>query len=84
MFSLFWKRFTYKGAVAGILVGAIVDMLWLWLPVSGGMALTALTGIYEIIPGFIVGTILAVAVTLLDKKPSEEVCKIYDEATKKD
>ena len=27
LFSLFWKRFTYKGAVAGIIVGALVDML---------------------------------------------------------
>ena len=81
LFSLFWKRFTYKGAVAGILVGAIVDMLWLWLPVSGGMALTALTGIYEIIPGFILGGIAAIVVTLLDKKPSEEVEAIFARAT---
>ena len=81
LLSLFWKRFTYKGAVAGILVGAIVDMLWLWLPVSDGATLTALTGIYEIIPGFILGGIAAIVVTLLDKKPSAEVEAIFARAT---
>ncbi len=81
LFSLFWKRFTYKGAVAGIIVGALVDMLWLWLPVSGGLALTAITGIYEIIPGFLLGAVAAVVVTLLDKAPSAEVVAIYEKAT---
>jgi len=81
LLSLFWKRFTYKGAVAGIIVGALVDMLWLWLPVSEGLALTSLTGIYEIIPGFIIGGIAAIVVTLLDKKPSAEVEAIFQKAT---
>ena len=81
LLSLFWKRFTYKGAVAGIVVGALVDMLWLWLPVSNGLALTAITGIYEIIPGFILGGIAAIVVTLIDKAPSEEVREIFTKAT---
>ncbi len=81
IFSLFWKRFTYKGAVAGIIVGAVVDMLWLWLPVSNGMALTALTGVYEIIPGFIAGALAAFVVTLIDKAPSAEVEEIFARAT---
>ena len=81
LLSLFWKRFTYKGAVAGIIVGALVDMLWLWLPVADGAALTAITGIYEIIPGFILGGIAAIIVTLLDKAPTQEVVAIYEKAT---
>lgn len=81
LLSLFWKRFTYKGAVAGIVAGAAVDMAWLWLPVSGGLTLTAITGVYEIIPGFIIGAIAAVIVTLIDKKPSDEVVAIYERAT---
>ena len=81
LFSLFWKRFTYKGAIAGIVVGALVDMLWLWCPVKDGMALTAITGVYEIIPGFIIGAVVAFVVTLIDKKPSEEVLAIYERAT---
>ncbi len=79
--SLFWKRFTYKGAVAGIVVGALVDMLWLWLPVSGGLTLTAITGVYEIIPGFIIGLIAAVVTTLIDKAPSPEIYALFERAT---
>ncbi len=72
--SLFWKRFTYSGAVAGILAGAIVDIVWLlWIKAS--------TGIYEILPGFVAGLIVAVIVTLISKAPSKEVCEIYDNAT---
>ncbi len=81
LFSLFWKRFTYKGAVAGIISGAVIDMLWLWLPVSNGATLTALTGIYEIIPGFIIGGLISVIVTLIDKKPTAEVEAIFAKAT---
>ncbi len=81
LLSLFWKRFTYKGAVAGIISGALVDMFWLWAPVAGGASLSAVTGIYEIIPGFIVSAVLAVVVTLIDKEPSQDVKLIYAKAT---
>ncbi len=81
LFSLFWKRFTYKGAVVGIVVGAVVDMAWLWLPVADGSALAAITGIYEIIPGFAIGAIAAIIVTLIDKRPSKEVEAIFERAT---
>ena len=72
--SLFWRRFTYKGALAGVIAGAVTDVLWLIL-------LSGPTGIYEIIPGFAVSLIASVAVTLLDKEPSKEVTDIYDAAT---
>jgi len=81
LLSLFWKRFTYKGAVAGIIAGALVDMLWLWLPVSNGATLSSITGVYEIIPGFIFGGILSIIVTLIDKEPSQEVKLIFEKAT---
>lgn len=71
--SLFWKRLTYKGAIAGIVVGAVVDLLW--------YNFMAQTGIYEIIPAFVVGFIVTVVVSLLDKKPSAEVMAIYERAT---
>ena len=72
LLSLFWKRFTFSGAIAGIVTGAAVDLLWL-LFCSG-------TGIYEIIPGFLAGTIAAVLGTLLSKKPSEEIEALFDRA----
>ncbi len=71
--SLFWKRLTYKGALAGIIVGAIVDIVWLiWL--SG-------TDIYEIVPAFIIGWIVTMLVSVIDKRPSDEIIAIYDRAT---
>ena len=72
MLSLFWKRFTYKGAVAGITVGALVDILWL--------AFLSGTGLYEIIPGFLAGLLAAVLVTKADKAPSADVEALFDRA----
>ncbi len=76
LLSLFWKRFTYKGAVAGIVAGAIVDIIWL-------VYLSASTGIYEILPGSIAALIAAALVTLVDKKPEADVEKIFELATDK-
>ena len=72
--SLFWRRFTYKGALAGVITGAVVDILWL-------IFLSSPTGIYEIIPGFAASMLAAVVATLLDKEPAKEVTDIFDEAT---
>lgn len=73
--SLYWKRFTYKGAIAGIISGFVVDALW-YAFLSGP------TGLYEIIPGFIVSLIVAVIVTLLDKEPSAEVKDLFEKSLK--
>ena len=72
MLSLFWKRFTFSGAVAGIVVGAAVDILWL--------AFLAGTGVYEIIPGAVAGLVAAVLVSLASKAPSKEVEALFDKA----
>ena len=79
--SLFWKRFNYPGAIAGIVTGALVDILWLFLPVVNGTPLSTATGVYEIVPGFIIGAIVAVVATLLTKAPSAEVEAIFVRAT---
>jgi sodium/proline symporter len=72
LLSLFWKRFNFQGAVAGILVGAVVDILWL--------AFLSGTGIYEIIPGFLAGLVAAVAVSYATKAPGKDVEKLFDTA----
>ena len=72
MLSLFWKRFNFEGAIAGIVTGAVVDVLWLLCLCS--------TGIYEIIPGTIAGLIAAIIVSKCTKAPSEEVEKLFDKA----
>jgi len=73
LLSLFWKRLTFEGTVAGILTGAIVDIAWL--------AFLSSVGIYEIIPGFIAGLIVAVAVSKCTKAPSAEVEALFDKAS---
>lgn len=75
LLSVFWKRLTYKGALAGVVGGALADVVWL----AGG--LSASTGVYELVPGFIVGLVAAVVVTLIDKKPSAEALAVFEAAT---
>lgn len=70
LLSLFWKRFNFAGAVAGILTGAAVDILWLMLLKDFGL--------YEIIPGFVAGMIVAVVVTLTTKAPEKEVTDLFE------
>ena len=74
MLSLFWKRLTFSGAVAGIGVGAAVDILWL--------AFCSGIGLYEIIPGFAAGFVAAVVVSLCSAAPSKEVEELFEQASK--
>ena len=72
--SLFWKRFNFPGAVAGIIGGAVVDIVWLlWIKAS--------TGIFEILPGFVAALVIAVIVSLATKAPGAEVEAIFAAAT---
>ena len=70
LLSLFWRRFNFAGAVAGILTGAAVDILWL--------AFLKDFGLYEIIPGFLASLVMAVLVSLATKAPSQEVTAVFD------
>ena len=70
LLSLFWRRFNFAGAVAGILTGAAVDILWL--------AFLKDFGLYEIIPGFIASLVVAIVVSLATKAPSAEVTAVFD------
>ena len=77
LLSLFWRRFNYAGAVAGVVTGALVDGLWLAF-------LSGTTGIYEIIPGFVCSLLAAVVVSKLTAEPTKEVTDIFDRANKAD
>ena len=74
LLSLFWRRFNYAGAVAGVVSGAVIDGLWLAF-------LSGSTGIYEIVPGFFASFVIAVIVTKLTAEPTKEVTEIFDEAS---
>ena len=73
LLSLFWRRMTYAGAFAGIVVGFVVDALWY-------IFLAQCTGIYEIIPGFVAGLLAAVIVSLLTKRPSLDVMMLFEKS----
>ncbi len=69
LFSLFWKRTTRAGAIAGMISGAAMVFIW-------KLAISKLGGIfaiYELLPAFIVSCIFIVAVSLLTAPPSKEI-----------
>lgn len=70
LFSLFWKRMTRQGAIAGMLAGGISDIFWFLK--SGGIF-----DIYEIIPGFIIGCVVLILVSLATK-PTQEMMDEFD------
>ncbi|WP_071394427.1 sodium/proline symporter PutP [Bacillus tuaregi] len=69
--SLFWKRMTRNGAIAGIVVGALTVIIWAQL--TGGMF-----DIYELAPGFLFGVLAIIIVSLIDKVPSTAVQEKFD------
>ncbi|MBU7594681.1 sodium/proline symporter PutP [Metabacillus halosaccharovorans] len=69
--SLFWKRMTRNGALAGMIVGALTVIIWSKL--TGGIF-----DLYELAPGFIFSWITIWIVSLLGKEPSEEVQNEFD------
>jgi sodium/proline symporter len=71
LLSLFWKRMTRNGALAGMIVGAITVIGWKQL--SGGIF-----DLYEILPGFIFATVAIIIFSFVGKKPTEEVEKEFD------
>ena len=71
LLSLFWRRMTRNGAVAGLLAGGITAIVW--ANISGG-----LFDLYEIVPGFALGAIAIVVVSLLDREPAAELTELFD------
>ncbi len=69
LFSLFWKRATRSGAIAGMLAGGGMVFLWkMILKPMGGVF-----GIYELFPAFVTSCIAIVIVSLLSKEPAKEI-----------
>lgn len=76
LLSLFWKRTTWRGAVAGMVSGAATVFIWkLFFKPLGGVF-----GIYELLPAFLVSLAFIVGVSLLDKAPSAEIEAEFEEA----
>ena len=75
LLSLFWKRITRAGAIAGMISGGVMVFVWnLLIRPLGGM-----WDIYELLPAFIISCLFIVVVSLLSPKPSAEIEKEFDE-----
>ncbi len=85
LLALYWKKFNYKGAIAGIVSGFVVNYGWLYgiapvLAKSETKWVAALGGLYEIIPGFLVCLIVSILVTVLTGASDRKVRDWFDEA----
>ena len=71
LLSLYWKRMTKNGALAGIIVGGLTVLIWKQF---------AWFGLYEIVPGFIFSLLAIYIVSKLDKEPCQEIQDEFDHA----
>ncbi|MEG6613691.1 sodium/proline symporter PutP [Pseudoclostridium thermosuccinogenes] len=76
LFSLFWKRTTRAGAIAGMLAGA--GMVFLWKLVLSPMG--GIFGIYELLPAFIFSSIVIFLVSYISGEPSKEIQEEFEQA----
>lgn len=74
LFSLFWKRTNFQGALAGMVSGGIMVFVWKYLvrPMGG------VWNIYELLPAFLIGCVMIVVVSLLTKAPSDDIVKEFE------
>ncbi|MBQ0066152.1 MAG: sodium/proline symporter PutP [Firmicutes bacterium] len=78
IFALYWKRMNFPGALAGMVTGAITIFVWKFMvrPLGGAW------NIYELLPAFVLGSIMIVVVSLLTKAPSKEIEEEFEAAKK--
>lgn len=58
LFSLFWSRMTRIGAIAGMITGAVVVIVW-------QNYIAAYINLYEIVPGFIAASLVIIIASLM-------------------
>lgn len=75
LLSLFWRRLTSWGALAGLVSGAVVVFAW----TQAGLDDT----LHELIPAFAMNLLIAALVSQLTAAPSAEVAAEYDEMTRR-
>lgn len=71
--ALYWRKLTAQGAIAGLIVGAVTVFVWGNIEVLD-------SAMYEIVPGFILNLLVAVAVSLATYKPNAEIEAEFDAA----
>ncbi len=74
LLSLYWKRTTAPGAIAGLICGGITDVVWHYIPAT----VAKIFGLYEILPAFIVCLVVTIVVSLLTKPDADVVAKFEE------
>lgn len=74
LLSLFWKRMTIQGAVAGFIAGGASVIIWENVPVLSG------TGVYSLLPAFFIAMAAVVIVSLMTKIDREKVDELFAKA----
>ncbi|MCQ2575706.1 MAG: sodium/proline symporter PutP [Treponema sp.] len=74
LLALYWKRTTAAGAIAGLVCGGIVDVVWHYIPAT----VSPIFGLYEIVPAFLACLVVTVVISLCTK-PNEEVVSKFAE-----
>ena len=72
VFSLFWRSMTAASAIAGMIVGAVTVVVWSNL--TGG-----LFDLYEIVPGFVLASVVIVIVTMLKPASDAQALNTFEE-----
>ena len=82
IFSLYWKKMTQQGALAGMLTGATTVLIWIYAPIAiDGQSLSSI--MYEIVPGFIMASIAIVVVSRFTAKPQPEIEALFEQVAEK-
>ncbi|MDG0872259.1 sodium/proline symporter PutP [Paenibacillus thiaminolyticus] len=74
--SLYWRKMTNWGAIAGMLAGAATVIIW------KNIDLQITKDIYEIIPGFIVNLIVSIVISLFTYQRDEAIEQEFDTSLK--
>ena len=78
LLSLMWKRMNRNGALAGMIVGALTVIIWVY----GGFEINgqpANDAIYSIMPGFLLSAITTVVVSLMTAPPKDFIVERFEE-----
>ncbi|MEE3428298.1 MAG: sodium/proline symporter PutP [Ruminococcus sp.] len=82
LLALFWKRSNAAGAMAGMISGALTVIVWDYIPMistaDGLSTIGNATGLYSLAVGFPVALVIMVIVSLITKKPNDEIVKEFE------